>query len=60
MSTQMVEYTEIQNKRVELKTSASKGEGIFAATQFKTGDTLMVGVIEKTLSKNHSHELARV
>ncbi len=40
---------------VELRSTVEKGEGIFATKAFKRGDTVMVGVIEKTLDKNHSH-----
>jgi len=39
----------------ELRTTPGKGEGIFATQQFKRSDIVMVGVIEKTFSKNHSH-----
>lgn len=39
----------------ELRNTTGKGEGIFATKSFKPGDTVMVGVIEKTLLENHSH-----
>lgn len=39
----------------ELRQSGSKGEGIFATESFRIGDTVMIGVIEKELDKNHSH-----
>lgn len=40
---------------VELRSTPGKGEGVFATKSFKSGDTVMVGVIEKTLTENHSH-----
>ncbi|MFQ5735960.1 MAG: SET domain-containing protein-lysine N-methyltransferase [Thermodesulfobacteriota bacterium] len=39
----------------ELRGSAGKGEGIFATRSFNAGETVMVGIIEKVLEKNHSH-----
>jgi hypothetical protein len=39
----------------ELRNTAGKGEGIFATKCFKTGDTVMTGIIKKRLYKNHSH-----
>ena len=39
----------------ELRVSDRKGEGIFATISFKTGETVMVGTIEKRLDENHSH-----
>ena len=39
----------------ELKVSPEKGEGIFASRPFQAGETVMVGVIEKTVDENHSH-----
>ncbi|MCI5167460.1 MAG: hypothetical protein D3903_15535, partial [Candidatus Electrothrix sp. GM3_4] len=46
-------YTEDQG--FELKTSCDKGEGIFASKSFHSGDTVMTGVIQETVSSNHSH-----
>jgi hypothetical protein len=40
---------------IELRQTPAKGEGVFATGPFKAGETVMVGVIEKKLSKNHSH-----
>ena len=39
----------------ELRTTAGKGEGVFATKSFKKDEIVMVGEIEKTLEKNHSH-----
>jgi len=39
----------------ELRVSDAKGEGIFATRLFKTGETVMVGTIEKRLDENNSH-----
>ena len=39
----------------ELRVSDRKGEGIFATRSFKTGEIVMVGIIEKILEENHSH-----
>jgi hypothetical protein len=43
------------NDGFELRVSDRKGEGIFATRSFKTGETAMVGTIEKRLYENHSH-----
>ncbi len=40
---------------IELRTTATKGDGIFTTKPFAAGETLLVGRIEKRLSKNHSH-----
>ena len=40
---------------IELRTTATKGDGIFTTRPFAAGETLLVGRIEKRLSKNHSH-----
>jgi len=40
---------------IELRVSDKRGEGIFATRSFKTGETVMVGIIEKILEVNHSH-----
>lgn len=40
---------------IELRTTTAKGEGVFTTRPFKAGETVMVGLIEKRLSKNHSH-----
>ena len=39
----------------EMRSTTAKGEGVFTTRLFKAGETVMVGVIEKRLSKNHSH-----
>ncbi len=39
----------------EVKSTPSKGEGVFATQTFESGDTIMVGRIEKRLKANHSH-----
>ena len=40
---------------IELRGTTAKGEGVFTTGPFKAGETVMVGVIEKKLAKNHSH-----
>lgn len=40
---------------IEMRSTIEKGDGIFTTRQFRTGETVMVGHIEKRLSKNHSH-----
>jgi hypothetical protein len=40
---------------VELRTTADKGEGIFATRSFPLGETVMVGRIDSELDHNHSH-----
>lgn len=40
---------------IEMRSTTGKGDGVFATKPFKVGETVMVGVIEKRLSKNHSH-----
>ncbi len=39
----------------ELRNTFEKGEGVFATHSFKAGQIVMVGVIKKALSENHSH-----
>jgi hypothetical protein len=39
---------------VELRTTADKGEGIFATRSFPLGETVMVGRIDSELDHNHS------
>lgn len=39
----------------ELKNIDGKGQGVFATQIFKTGETVMVGRIEKVLDQNNSH-----
>ncbi len=39
----------------ELRETSQKGEGIYATRSFKVGDIVMVGVIKKYLTANHSH-----
>ena len=43
------------NDGFELRKSSKKGEGVFATIAFKSGETVMVGSIEKVLDKNNSH-----
>ena len=40
---------------IELRAVTAKGDGVFATRPFTSGDTVLVGRIEKRLSKNHSH-----
>jgi hypothetical protein len=40
---------------IELRATPAKGDGVFTTKRFKAGETVMVGVIEKRLVKNHSH-----
>ncbi len=37
------------------RTADGRGEGVFATKSFRVGETVMVGVIERRLDKNHSH-----
>jgi uncharacterized protein len=39
----------------ELRRTHEKGEGVFATRPFLTGETVMVGVIDRELDRNHSH-----
>ena len=39
----------------ELKVTPGRGDGVFSTKSFSIGDIVMVGVIEKTLTANHSH-----
>lgn len=39
----------------ELRTTADKGEGVFATRWFDVGEIVMVGVIERRIGRNHSH-----
>ncbi|WP_371621520.1 SET domain-containing protein-lysine N-methyltransferase [Streptomyces sp. NBC_01116] len=39
----------------ELRGTPGKGEGIFATRPFRVGETVMVGVIDRELDRNHSH-----
>ena len=43
------------NNGFELRKIFGKGEGVFAVRPFNPHETVMVGVIEKTLNSNHSH-----
>jgi hypothetical protein len=36
-------------------TPEGKGEGVFATRHFQVGETVMVGVIERRVTENHSH-----
>jgi hypothetical protein len=40
---------------IELRATTAKDEGVFTTRPFKSGETVMVGLIERNLSKNHSH-----
>ena len=40
----------------ELQRADARGEGVFATRSFQVGETVMVGVIEAELDRNHSHE----
>ncbi|MGH3929137.1 MAG: SET domain-containing protein-lysine N-methyltransferase [Pseudonocardiaceae bacterium] len=39
----------------ELRKTDNKGEGVFATQSFRTGETVIVGRIDRELSQNHSH-----
>ena len=39
----------------EIKVTPLRGDGIFATKSFQVGEAVMIGVIEKVLSANHSH-----
>jgi len=39
----------------ELRTTADKGQGVFATRWSKVGEIVMVGVIEGRIDRNHSH-----
>ena len=43
------------NEAYELRTTQSKGEGIYSTIVYKVGDTVMVGAIENGVDENHSH-----
>jgi len=43
------------NDGFDLRVSEEKGEGVFATESFMAGEIVMVGIIEKKLSNNHSH-----
>ncbi|MDA9867966.1 SET domain-containing protein-lysine N-methyltransferase [Synechococcus sp. AH-224-I15] len=38
-----------------MKVTPGRGDGVFSTKSFSIGDIVMVGVIEKTLTANHSH-----
>lgn len=40
---------------IELRATPAKGDGVFTTQPFAAGATVLVGRIEKRLSKNHSH-----
>lgn len=40
---------------LELRDSSAKGEGVFTTKSFKTGDVVIVGIIDARLKENHSH-----
>jgi len=40
----------------ELRSAAGgRGDGVFATPSFRAGETVIVGIIERRLEKNHSH-----
>jgi uncharacterized protein len=39
----------------EIKETRLKGNGVFAVKSFKKGEIVLIGIIEKELSINHSH-----
>lgn len=39
----------------QLHGTDAKGEGVFATRSFLTGETVMIGVIDRELDRNHSH-----
>ncbi|MFI9559332.1 SET domain-containing protein [Nonomuraea endophytica] len=43
------------NDSYELRSTDSKGEGVFATRTFQIGQTVMVGVIDRELDRNHAH-----
>ena len=40
---------------IKIQTTDFKGNGVFAERSFKVGETVLIGKIEKELSKNNSH-----
>lgn len=40
---------------IEMRSTPGKGQGVFTTRRFAAGKTVMVGVIEKRVAKNHSH-----
>lgn len=40
---------------IRLEATADKGNGVYSTRPFKAGETVLIGRIEKRLSKNHSH-----
>lgn len=43
------------NDGYELRRTEAKGQGVFATRSFLVGETVMVGVIDRELDRNHSH-----
>lgn len=41
----------------ELREAAERGAGVFTSRAFRTGDTVMIGVIKEILDRNNSHAL---
>ena len=39
----------------ELRGTDDRGEGVFATRSFQIGETVMIGVIECEVDRNHSH-----
>ena len=40
---------------IEVRTTPGRGEGVFALRAFEPGETVMVGILETSGIKNHSH-----
>jgi len=40
---------------IQLKKTAAKGIGVYSMRPFEIGETVLIGHIEKILSKNHTH-----
>ncbi len=40
---------------IEVRTTSGRGEGVFALRAFEPGETVMVGILETSGIKNHSH-----
>jgi uncharacterized protein len=40
---------------LELRKTADKGEGVFATRSYVTGETVLIGTIERELDHNHPH-----
>ncbi|GAA2256155.1 hypothetical protein GCM10010232_52080 [Streptomyces amakusaensis] len=47
--------TAVRRPGAELRESAGKGAGVFAVRSFRTGETVLTGVVEAELGRNDSH-----